>query len=70
MDDATSYIKPLFILKSQILPGIYPAIFLLHLYPELRERALQEALKPCRMKAKQLRDTQDEVKGKVIESMS
>jgi hypothetical protein len=51
MDDATSYIKPLFILKSQILPGIYPAIFSLHLYPELRERALQEALRPCRIKA-------------------
>jgi hypothetical protein len=53
MDDINSFIEPLFILKNQILPGIYPVIYLLHLYPELRYCAVQEALRPCRMKAKQ-----------------
>jgi uncharacterized protein YjaG (DUF416 family) len=27
MDDINSFIEPLFILKNQILPGIYPAIY-------------------------------------------
>lgn len=70
MEDALAYLKPLSKLKSQILPSLYPAIFSLHLYPELRERALQEVLRACRMKAKQLSDTQEEVKEKVIDSMS
>ena len=50
MDDASSYLKPLSVLKSVIVPVIYPAVYSLHLYPELREHAVQEAMTLCRMK--------------------
>ena len=33
MDDAQAFLKPLSSLKSQILPGIYPVVYSLHLYP-------------------------------------
>lgn len=69
MDDAHAFLKPLSILKSQILPGIYPAIFSVHLYPELRDIAVEEALRPCRMKAKHFSDTLEEVKSLVIKRM-
>jgi hypothetical protein len=70
MDDALAFFKQLCILKSQILPCIYPAIYSLHIYPELRKKAVQEALWQCRMKAKQFSDKQEEVKEKVIRKMT
>jgi hypothetical protein len=50
MEDASAYIKPLSKLRSEIVPFIYPAIFSLNLYPELRECAVQEAMGACRIK--------------------
>jgi hypothetical protein len=35
------------------MPLIYPEIFALQFYPELRDKAVQEALIPCRLKLKQ-----------------
>jgi hypothetical protein len=71
MDDACSFLKPLSILKREIVHVIYPAIYSLHLYPELREHAVQEAMTPCRIKKlNQLSDTLEEVKKKVIEKLS
>jgi hypothetical protein len=69
MDNALAFLKPLSSLKSQILPVIYPAVFSLHLYPEVIDSAVEEALRTCRMKAKQFSETQEEVKGKVIKRM-
>ena len=71
IDDACSFLKPLSILKSKIIPVIYPAVYSHHLYPELRELAVQEALRPCRMKKlKQFSDMQVDVKKKVIQKLS
>ena len=71
MDDAWSYLKPLSVLKSVIVPVIYPAVYSLHLYPELRELAVQEAITLCRIKKlNQLSDTQEKVKKKVIQKLS
>ena len=69
MDDADSYFKQLYILKSQILPGIYPAIYSLKLYPEIRERAVLEAMWQCRVKSKQ-DSNMLELKEKVIRKMT
>jgi hypothetical protein len=71
MEDACYYLKPLSILRSEIIPCIYPKIYSLQLYPDLRDCAVLESLKACKMKKEnQLRDRYEEVKLKVIESMS
>jgi hypothetical protein len=49
MDDAFTFLMRATILQSQILPGIYPIIFSLHLYPELRECAVQDAMSAFRI---------------------
>lgn len=69
MDDADSYFKQLTNLKSQILPGIYPPIYSLNLYPEFRERAVLEAMWQCRLKAKQ-DSNMLELKEKLIRKMT
>jgi hypothetical protein len=69
MDDAHAFIKRLSNLRSQILAGIYPAVFSLHLYPELRDCAVQDALRPCRKKVQE--NTRMRVaKRRVIKRMS
>jgi hypothetical protein len=66
MDNASSYLKILITKQNEIVLGIYPTIYSLYLYPELKEDAFQLAMTPCRMKAKQYKDSQEEVKKKVI----
>ena len=69
MDDAHTFIKRLSNLRSQILAGIYPAVFSLHLYPELRDYAVQDALRPCKTKLQE--NTRMRVaKRRVIKRMS
>ena len=41
MDDARTKLKQAAMLQSQILHVIYPFVYTLHLYPELREYAVQ-----------------------------
>jgi hypothetical protein len=47
------YIKTLKSLQSKIIPYINQELFHFYLYPELRDHAVHETIKPERMKAKQ-----------------
>ena len=53
MIDADTYLKQFTRLQSQILPQIYRKIFDIHLFPELREYAVNKALTEYRMSEKQ-----------------
>ena len=66
--DAGLYIKTIKSLPSQILPYINLELFHFHLYPELRDLAFHEAMKPARMKVKQ-NTLMREVKGRLAERM-
>ena len=70
MYSASSYLKILTTKQNELVHGIYPTVYSLCLYPELREHAVQSVLTPCRMKAKQFNQTQEKLKEKVINTLS
>ena len=53
----------------EIIPLIYPAIFSHHIYPEIRDKAVQEAMMLCRIKAREDSNMRD-IKSRVIQTMS
>ena len=69
MDDAWSYLLSLYSLQSHILPCTQLKLFHLHLYPEQRDHAVNEAMKTCRIKANHM-SIMREVKGRVVKRMS
>lgn len=70
MYSASSYLKILTTKQNELVLSIYPSVYSLFLYPELREQAVQSVLRPCIMKAMQFNQTQDELKKQVISSLS
>ena len=69
MDDARSYLLSLYSLQSHIIPCTQLELFHLHLYPELRDHVVNDAMKACRIKAKQ-KSIIREVKGRVAKRIS
>jgi hypothetical protein len=51
MDDARSYFISLYSLQSHILPCTQLKLLHLHLYPEVRDHVVNEAMNACRIKA-------------------